>query len=319
MAKNKKKTNNAKKLPQPNPQATKKKSQKGPKKQKKSQSRGGRDPTLMRYLCGLTDPFCEHASVARIPDMSSAPSFTYTINQVVNVVSDAQGRAVWTVGANMNYPCSYANMDVNGVIESWTAVASTSQWTNLVGEGSAYRIVSWGAHFITTQAPLTASGVITAGSIQYEAAVITNASQSGFSNDVILAPVANASLVAVGAPIDMESTMYKPMTTMINDEYSTLVFMFNGCAASTTVGQFFLVYRLEVRPEANTVSARLARTAEPNIPTAMVAASRIRDSLPSIVSEAREGFSAMVEEEAYKAAQAAGSGLRGVIMSALGV
>lgn len=318
MAKNKKKTNNAKKLPQPNPQP-KKKAQGKSKKNKKSQSRGGRDPTLMRYLCGLTDPFCEHASVARIPDMSSAPSFTYTLNQVVNVVSDAQGRAVWNIGANMNYPASYANMDVNGVIESWTAVAGTSQWTNLGGEGSAYRIVSWGAHFMTTQAPLTAAGVITAGSIQYEAAVITNSNQSGFSNDVILAPVANASLVAIGQPIDMDATMYVPMTTMINDDFTQLVFMFNGCAASTTIGQFFLVYRLEVRPQANTVSARLARTAEPNIPTAMVAASRIRDSLPSIVSEAREGFSALVEEEAYKAAQAAGSGLRGVIMSALGV
>jgi len=317
MAKNKSKTNNAPKAPVPAPAARKPKQAKKKKKNKTKQGASNNSNQVMRYLCGLTDPFCEHANIARIPDMSSTPSFTYTLTAVYDLTTNAQGRAIYNFTNNMQNPGQYAVMDNVGTIESWTQLPASSSFTNLTGEAVSYRTVSWGVHFITTQAPLYAQGLIKTGTIQWEASTITNINQNGFSNDIIMVPVKDASLVFASKPNDMEAYHYRNMDEVFVREWNSLVLMISGATASTVVGQLVCVYRLECRPEPNTVSARLARLPEPNIPTAMVASSKVRDALPGVFNEAKQAFSAAVEEEAVKAVSAAATGLRGMVMTSL--
>lgn len=270
----------------------------------------------MNAICGLTDPFCEHASVARIPDLSATPSFTYSVTSTFDVGLTAQGKGLWIFKADPSVPGIYATLDASGAVTGWTNAPTPSAWTSLGAEATSFRVVSWGVKYLTTQAWTGAQGVITSGTIAYEASTITSTSSVAFSNDVQLHALRDANIAFVGRRTDMESTHYIAYGQDPSDNWNTLVLMFNGGTPSSVCGSVVVTIHVEVRPQANSVSSRLARTALPNVPVAMTAVTAVHEAVPSVVNQALGSISSVIEEEAMKVAARFGPSLRDLVMAA---
>lgn len=112
---------------------------------------------LVSRVCGLTDPFCEHANGAKYPDDSRTRTLAYSRRSRGSISSLPDG-----TGAFLFYPI----YDFQGV--SYPATSSGDQvltWTNFpatsyIGNASSYRIVSWGVRFRNITAPLSSSGMV---------------------------------------------------------------------------------------------------------------------------------------------------------------
>lgn len=114
-------------------------------------------PQLVRQVCGLTDPFCEHARGAKYPDDSSIRTLPYTYESIQTVTTNGTGSA-WNLfspqyGFN---EWTFAATAADNEVTAWTNFAVQS----LISNVSKYRIVSTGIRLKRITAPLNTSGIV---------------------------------------------------------------------------------------------------------------------------------------------------------------
>jgi len=112
---------------------------------------------LIRSVCGLVDPFCEHARGAKYPDDSSVRSLPHTLEQRTTILTDGAGTAAqlyslqYTIG-----PDATASARVGPLVTGWNNWSTASPITGV----SSYRIVSAGLRIQCVTAPIYSSGMI---------------------------------------------------------------------------------------------------------------------------------------------------------------
>lgn len=125
--------------------------------QRKNRNRGKTSTELVSRICGLTDPFCDHAIGAKYPDDSSVRTLPFTYRSLETVVSGAGGAD--RRYANLQYqfqPWHTANVSSGSTVTSW----NNSVTNTVIPGASMYRIVSAGFILRRIAAPLYASGSI---------------------------------------------------------------------------------------------------------------------------------------------------------------
>lgn len=119
-------------------------------------SSGGHKMALVHQICGITDPFCNHAKGAKYPDNSSSRTLPYPLRARGGLSTTAAGIGgfLWHPQYSFSpitYPSSYAG-----------SVMSLNNFPiqTLVAGPSTYRIVTSGFIVRNICAPLTASGMV---------------------------------------------------------------------------------------------------------------------------------------------------------------
>jgi hypothetical protein len=123
---------------------------------------------MQSAVCGLVDPFCEHAYGAKYPDDSSAKTLPFTVRQLQTLSSDAQGELGVVVSPQVNFD-PFAPCTVVGTTMTVGAVPAPT--VALLAGVAKFRIVSVGVRVTNIAPALTASGMIHFRSFAQENAV----------------------------------------------------------------------------------------------------------------------------------------------------
>jgi len=120
---------------------------------------GGVPRELVSRVCGIVDPFCDHAMGAKYPDDSSTRTLPYTMRTLAYLSTDANGDGGFILLPQYSYN-PYTNM-ATGTLPNVTTWGNfnTSGAPGIAGVDS-YRIVSIGVKLRNIVAPLSSSGIV---------------------------------------------------------------------------------------------------------------------------------------------------------------
>jgi len=112
---------------------------------------------LVSQVCGLSDPFCEHAGGAKYPDSSSIKTLPYSRRLRFTIGTDAGGYANVVLNPQYSYsPWANNNVYAANVVTSFSNFAA---YATIAGV-SSYRIVSQGFVIRHIVSPLNSAGMI---------------------------------------------------------------------------------------------------------------------------------------------------------------
>lgn len=224
---------------------------------------------LLHPICGLNDPFCEHADGAKYVDMGSTRTLPYTFRGITNLTTLATGNGSAAFLPNwLNTPITVANTDIGAGVFSYNAMTAAG----LLSGVDAVRITSAGVILRVISAPLTTSGYVAirnyGGS---NSTSINTQNQLSFLNCTASQniPLADCKeFAAVTRRTDVTSSQFRSPTTILGSgaspanwvapgfEHMTITVM--GAPASTAVLQIEFVVHLELVFEATESMATMA-------------------------------------------------------------
>lgn len=232
----------------------KKQPQRKPKPKTKPKTRQPRiPPHLIHSVCGLTDPFCEHANGAKYPDDSSVRTLPWTFRTRGSLASSSSGDVAALIFPQlMYYPLAFPETTSGSTVLLWADFAAATA----LGTPSGYRIVSWGLRLRNVTAPLYASGMVHLRSwpikdgidMQDVDCLSYNATTS---NSTPLQDVKD--LIYIGEHTDqMPQVFYTPSLDGLNTAnadtrgFVPLTVYVSGAPASTTVLEYEIVIHYEL-------------------------------------------------------------------------
>lgn len=277
----------------------------------------------MHNVCGLSDPFCDHANGAKYPDSSNVRTLTLSLKGTFDVITNASGVAAFLFQPDFMYlPQSTPTvLGVGGLVTGWDARSAMN--TNLPATG--YRIVSAGFHMRRICAPLTTSGIVrirswgtnnfgtldTIPTATYNATSISDVSLQDLKDFAAICPHSAASPqliynTGVDTPIVSNSTPngYQPITVFVG-----------GAPASTTVIVVSWVINYELVFDEDQALAQLATPSPPANSIITTAAAKVTSTLPSFFDKGVSMVAGYIER---KALSALGSFLGGPAGAAVG-
>lgn len=108
-------------------------------------------------VCGITDPFCHHASGAKYPDFSSVRTLPYTRRVRTTLASNASGVANMLIYPQYGYqPFTTAPAATGTAVSGWSDFAAYSTIAGV----NQYRIVSAGFIVRHIVSPLNSAGIV---------------------------------------------------------------------------------------------------------------------------------------------------------------
>lgn len=191
------KTNKPK--PKPVPQAK-------PRPKPRQQAQGGMDGSHHEHhktLCGLTDPFCEHAKLAKVPDVGAGNTFTESVRWIATLTSDASGIVSAAFVPKVDFPMLE---DVSGAWNT-TYTNMTNPGTLINVNGKNCRVTTYGIRIVSLLSAVDAKGVLAIASgfePVFSTPVLT--SPDGYSTYDIHGIGASSEWHVVGKPTGSEST-----------------------------------------------------------------------------------------------------------------
>jgi len=238
---------------------------------------GSQNVARMGKLCALTNPFCDAAKGARIPDDDAAFSTAFQFRTTVHLTTIGTQASI-TIAPNPGILYKQGATYSGNEITTFGSFAAASDYTTAAAQFSQYRIVSLGARFFNTTSPLNQSGTYRA--------VTTSANSSngivvdgGMWNSVANATVTDLDLHWISKPVGVGWKEYRVMNDTADYDFLTVIF--NGLPNAATVGSAVaceIILNVEVIAAQNTVVSALTTPGEAHDQTVISAASRVHSS-----------------------------------------
>lgn len=113
----------------------------------------------VQNICGLTDPFCQHARGTKYPDASAIRTLAFTYEQLSTWSVDAAGTTAALCYPQWNYAAvAPSALRAGSSVTAWGTFSADAKFgSNIV---QSYRIISAGMRFQVIAAPLNLSGAI---------------------------------------------------------------------------------------------------------------------------------------------------------------
>lgn len=298
-------------------------------KRAKGKASRSRENGETEMVCSQLDPFCPHATGAKILDEDSTRSFTYRSVGAITPTADANGNWSATFSPDLATFMTVNTVDANGKVTAVTPQANPDL-TELMAVGSRYRVVSWGIRLTDISA-----AVVSAGTIQMR----TSNSPPVVGSDLNSSAVGRQWFPGKGAKISFISKRtgsayrtYQPLSTTDTDyELPTdLVTVYLSGVAADSDGQAFTgkwdepdgtgqngliegkmvgsssgatlmveyIYNVEILPSEGSVMAQTATTAGPANSRVSNATANVSAAQPSFY----QGAVSMISSGIRKAA-----------------
>jgi len=240
---------------------------------------------LIEAVCSNYDPFCNAALGAKLHDRNTAPSLTFCSRNLVDVQTNAQGRAMVWMSVDPQLGIATAILDATGQATSYVTTANSfySQITSATNQCSQWRVVSAGYRFFTTQAWSTAAGVLTVSEISsnYQPSVLPNVNSMNLGVTMKATPLRDSSVQTIFRPRGIESEDYEN-TYGADLGFTSSILCVYGASASTIVGTIEVVINYEWIPTLNSGFSLLATNAATHIPAVMDARTNLAQKVAPI-------------------------------------
>lgn len=253
--------------------------------------------SIVHNVCGLTDPFCEHARGTKYPDSSSVKTLPFTSHFRRTLVSDASGFA------NAAFLPQYST---NAYVTSFTAVGnSVTAWnaftasTPIAGV-NGYRIVSAGVKIRHIVSPLNSAGMIYIRQFPSETAASLDVVDTTTYNCSSSLDVAVQDAKEVCCILQHTSQMPQVFYNVVGDNlswanismkgFTLLTIGISGAPASTPMLdlEFFVHYELAF--DDNTALGQVATPSVSASPVLTAAASAVTSTIVPMVNKSAEAF-----------------------------
>jgi len=306
MTNNKTKSKQNKKKVTPGPQK--------PKRQPQQQQQIARRPTFspqaLSRVCGLTDPFCDHARGARYYDSNGTHSLAYPQRRMFPLATNASGELAMLLLPN------YLN--------EWALFGTTSAGTctysgtmtpgNVLGNVGDYRIVSWGFTIKHVTTPLTASGIVSIRGFgsQVGGSYATVDGQTLNADVISDIPLQDCKDVAViGRKANNTSAFYSDpsktavtgsfVTSYVGDGWDVYQVYVTGAPPSTTIAYVELFINFEVVLDDTTGMAQLMTPPPPSSSVLQAASSAVTSTATSVFKSGINSASSYIKRVASTA------------------
>lgn len=113
----------------------------------------------LNLVAGLTDPFCETARGARIPDQGASRTVTECVQFMIPIITDAAGNGALAFQPNPKFPVMLATSYDSGT-SAFTLGANFEEVTSNTASAPRGRIVTYGIRIISLLSATNASGQI---------------------------------------------------------------------------------------------------------------------------------------------------------------
>jgi hypothetical protein len=259
-------------------------------------------------VCGLTDPFCDHARGAKYPDDSNVRTLPYSYQNRKSMTTTANGEAWQLLCPQYEFePWTVASASTLSVVTAWQNFPSQS----LIAGVDKYRIVSAGFTLNNVSAPLYSSGMVHIRAWPYESlspmAGIDTASYSAtFSVDIPLQDCKDIAVVYshtaqlpqvfyeesldTGVVINVASRGFCPVTVYVT-----------GAPPSTTVLSLKHITHYELTFVESTGMQQLATPAPRFNPMITDAAASVTSSMKPILIEGAKRVGGYIVDKAKRA------------------
>lgn len=211
-------------------------------------------PAMVSQVCGLVDPFCEHARGAKYPDDSSIRTLPFTFRTTQTLTTNASGSVCAILWPRIS-------SDGSGVYNPATTVGTTvTPATNFAAATVAalsgftsYRIVSCGFRVRRISPLLTTSGMVFTRShaidLGSEMGVFQgNTYSASQSNDTALADASDLCFIFEHTS-QMPQTFYNPQDTVfataIPSGFNPATVFVTGAPATTNVAELEFIMHVE--------------------------------------------------------------------------
>ena len=213
-------------------------------------------PELVGQVCGLTDPFCEHAYGARYPDDSSSRTLPFTVRQREILTSNPSGEKGLLVAPAINFSPFAVSTAVTGTV--LTFVSYDAAVVPVLTGTSEFRIVSVGMILRNVAPMLTASGMVSVRSWAQDGNGIASIDGQSYGAskvvDVALTELKDMHIVFEHTS-QMPQAFYDPaivsptnaVGTWTNPGFNPITIFVNGCPASTAVISVEYVMHVELK------------------------------------------------------------------------
>jgi len=246
---------------------------------------------MLHRVCGLTDPFCDHAKGARYFDSNGTHSLAYPQKRMIPLATNANGELGLLLVPNYNNQWYLFGATAAGN----TAYAGTMTAAPVLGNTLNYRVVSWGFTIKHVTTPLTASGLISIRGFGSQAgSSYANVDGQTLNADVISdIPLQDCKNVAViGRKANNTSSFYvAPNTTVVTggfvtdyvgcgwDVYQIYV---TGAPVSTTIAYLELTINFEIILDDFTGMAQLMTPPPPSSLVMQTASAAVTSTAKSV-------------------------------------
>lgn len=281
-------------------------------------------------VCGLSDPFCDHARGAKYPDVSSVRTLSFSREEFFRVTTNGLGN-----GYALFVP-HYSNsmMTTAETIGSGYYVNTWNNFTPAVGPSGVegYRIVSCGFKLYSTATPMTAKGLVSLRSWPTEllsdmAGVDTLSLTSTSSLDIPLADCHQVTAVFQKTP-QLPTTFYQAIgdTAVTNGGskgYYPITLLVSGGPENEAVLFVKAITHFELTFNPNDYMQQLATPPPIMNPTIVNAAGSVTSSIGSALSNFAErgaqAFGLAIENRVKAALSSAFTGSPGAASGLLAI
>lgn len=276
---------------------------------------------LHKQICGLTDPFCEHAVGMKYPDSSNVRTLTLSQHFRTVLGSDGSGNGALLILPN-NYYSPFVPVSVDASTKVGTCAAFSAGESTPVSGMSKFRINSWGCVIRRVLPPLTSSGMIYVRQFGDEIGtnLATFATASYNRSAVIDSPVQDAKELTVFGKrtTQMPQVMYtdgqvtpsSAVTAWVAAGWVPISIAVEGAPNSSSVASIECFINYEYTFEDTSLLTLLATPAIKYNSVLAAASSEVSSTVVPFVKEGLEKAGKMVEEAAAKT-------LKNVLRSAL--
>lgn len=264
--------------------------------------------TLVSRVCGLVDPFCEHAFGTKYPDDSSIRTLAVTERQRFTLVSAPDGTS------GFMFVPSFANNSILGANASVGGVVTLGNFTinsEALADASQFRIVSAGMIIRRISAPLTSSGMVHVRGIPIESGAPTSDFDVTAYNvtSSIDMPLQDCKELVVIAPhsSQMPQTFYNVANapTSITDwtatGFTNTLVGVTGVPASTPVLDVEVVVHIELVFTNESYLNRMATAAPPSDSTLTTLANYATSTMKPYFESGLQSFASAVKRKAIQA------------------
>lgn len=260
--------------------------------------------SLVPLACSQFDPFCPHARGAKVLDENATNTFTFTSYELMTATSNATGYSYLEFGPSVRQARNAATIDAAGVVTGTGTTNSVPNYTELLAQADAYRIVSYGVHIMGISNAMTSSGFVRVESAN--SFIPIGGTYGTFSTDAQMYPLKPGLEVHwVSKPSGgADSIEFKRVDSQLlgNDYPRTGVRIWTvGAPPDTPIMTVEIVMHIECTPKIGTLLATTATPGAQSMPHVMTAARNAAATAISSQSGSTTSFSAYLKRHAAQA------------------
>lgn len=261
-------------------------------------------------VCGLSDPFCEHARGAKYPDDAATRTLPFTYHGRRELVSNASGHINAMFFPQFKYdPVTLATTPTGNDVTAWDNFDSNGFSTT--PDAMDYRIVSVGFRLHAVGAPLNASGMVhlrqygtlegtdltTIDLLTYNSSDSKDVSYRSMDVISVVVPHTSQRPAAFYNPADDAATMAAALTK----GFGPVSIAGNGLEASTGQLEVEWLIHYELTLSDNNVLAQAATPAPAYSPLLVGAANRVTSQISAFIIGGAERVGDLITRKAIDA------------------